>query len=68
MRAAVLEKPYVLSYKDIPKPVSDDEFMVMEVKACGICGSDLRYYKGENPWALHTLGKEIPNPPGLSGK
>ena len=65
MRAAVLEKPYVLSYKDIPKPVSDDEFMVMEVKACGICGSDLRYYKGENPWALHTLGKEIPNPPGL---
>ena len=36
MRAAVLEKPYVLSYKDIPKPVSDDEFMVMEVKACSI--------------------------------
>lgn len=65
MRAAVLEKQYVLSCKDIPKPVSDDDFMVLEVKACGICGSDLRYYKGENPWAFHTLGKDIPNPPGL---
>ena len=39
--------------------------MIVRVEACGICGSDVRYYKGENPWALHTLGKVIPNPPNI---
>jgi threonine dehydrogenase-like Zn-dependent dehydrogenase len=34
----------------------------VRVAACGICGSDLRYYAGENPWAKHTLGREAPNP------
>lgn len=65
MKAAVLEKPNTLCYKEIPRPAANDEFMVVEVKACGICGSDVRYYKGENPWALHTLGKNLPNPPNI---
>ncbi len=65
MKAAVLASPGTLRCQEIPKPAADDEFMVIEVKACGICGSDIRYYKGENPWALHTLGKNIPNPPNI---
>ena len=65
MKAAVLVEPGILCYQEIPRPAADDEFMVVEVKACGICGSDIRYYKGENPWALHTLGKSIPNPPNI---
>ncbi|MBC7287794.1 MAG: zinc-binding dehydrogenase [Armatimonadetes bacterium] len=29
----------------------------LEVAACGICGSDLRYAEGEDAWAAHTLGE-----------
>ncbi len=29
----------------------------LEVAACGICGSDLRYLRGEDAWAKHTLGE-----------
>jgi len=36
-----------------PFPLAADEVMV-KVEACGVCGSDLRYYQGENPWSLHT--------------
>ncbi len=45
-------------------PARTDMFIV-ETKACGICGSDLRYYRGENPWALHTLGKNMPIDPNM---
>ncbi len=41
------------------------DMVVVETKACGICGSDLRYYRGENPWALHTLGKNMPIDPNM---
>ncbi|GAI52208.1 unnamed protein product, partial [marine sediment metagenome] len=30
---------------------------IIKVRVAGICGSDVRYFLGENPWALHTLGK-----------
>lgn len=33
--------------------------------ACGICGSDVRYLHGENPWSQHTLGKNLPSPPNM---
>lgn len=35
------------------------------MKACGICGSDARYFQGHNPWSLHTLGRNIPSPPNM---
>jgi len=51
--------------EDIPEPpLAEDEVMV-RVRACGICGSDVRYLKGENPWAQHTLGVKKPNPPRM---
>ncbi|OGO80181.1 MAG: hypothetical protein A2Y21_03740 [Clostridiales bacterium GWC2_40_7] len=65
MKAAVLEKPGMLTVKDIPLRTCSNDEVLIKVKSCGICGSDLRYFKGENPWALHTLGKSIPNPPNL---
>jgi threonine dehydrogenase-like Zn-dependent dehydrogenase len=43
----------------------DEHEVLVQVKACGICGSDLRYWAGENPWALHTLGHHVDNPPNL---
>ena len=43
-------------------PVLRRDEVLLEVAACGICGSDLRYLVGENPWAKHTLGHQEPNP------
>lgn len=65
MSAALLRKPLDLGLAQVPQfePAADQ--VVIDVAACGICGSDLRYYHGENPWALHTLGEARPNPPNI---
>jgi len=66
MKAIVLKKPKTLELTDIQVFTPRDENQVLvKVLACGICGSDLRYYAGENPWALHTLGRHIDNPANL---
>ncbi len=66
MKAILLRKPYTLELVDIPRPtLTSPEQVLVEVRACGICGSDLRYYAGENPWALHTLGRHVDNPPNM---
>lgn len=63
MRAAVLEAPRRLVLKTVRTPKPGRGWVLIRVGACGICGSDVRYYMGENPWALHTLGMEEPMPP-----
>ena len=66
MKAVVLRKPKVLEYMEVPVPeLKREEHVLIGVKACGICGSDLRYWSGENPWALHTLGRHVDNPPNI---
>jgi threonine dehydrogenase-like Zn-dependent dehydrogenase len=65
MKAAVLRAPRDLAVLDIPVPTPGPGEVLLQVGACGICGSDLRYFEGENPWAKHTLGYEKPNPPNM---
>jgi threonine dehydrogenase-like Zn-dependent dehydrogenase len=65
MSAALLRKPMELGLVQIPHFEPAPDQVIVEVASCGICGSDLRYYQGENPWALHTLGKSVPNPPNI---
>lgn len=65
MKAAVLQSPGVLAVRDIPEPVAREGETILDVRACGICGSDLRYFAGDNPWARHTLGEQRPNPPNM---
>jgi len=66
MKAVVLKKPKKLEITEISEfALAEDDHVLIKVEACGICGSDLRYWAGENPWALHTLGKHIDNPPNL---
>jgi 2-desacetyl-2-hydroxyethyl bacteriochlorophyllide A dehydrogenase len=65
MKAAILEGPGKLTVRDIPMRVCKKDEVLVKVKACGICGSDLRYMKGENPWALHTLGRHQDNPSNM---
>ena len=69
IRAAVLRKPRTLEVTEVPlwpiESYNDTDLVLIKVKSCGICGSDLRYFMGENPWAQHTLGKYVPNPPNI---
>ena len=65
MKAAVLRGPRDLAVMDIPRPEPRSGELLLHVAACGICGSDLRYFEGENPWATHTLGYDKPNPPNM---
>jgi threonine dehydrogenase-like Zn-dependent dehydrogenase len=65
MKAAVLAEPRCLRVEEIPEPVVGPGEVLVDIAACGVCGSDLRYFDGENPWAKHTLGYEKPNPPNM---
>jgi L-iditol 2-dehydrogenase len=63
--SVVLRKAMDLTVQRIAIPSVGDPSVAVELGACGICGSDVRYFAGENPWALHTLGKNLPSPPNM---
>jgi threonine dehydrogenase-like Zn-dependent dehydrogenase len=67
--ACVLKGPRELAIEEVPMwPVEsygDPDLVLVKVGAVGVCGSDFRYYLGENPWAQHTLGRFVPNPPNI---
>ena len=65
MLAAVLERPEQLALLRIPSPRPAEGEVLVRVEACGICGSDLRYFAGQNPWAMQTLGQDRPSPPNM---
>ena len=65
MKAVVLRTPGNLTLEDVPTPPLGPGQVLLRVRACGICGSDLRYLRGENPWSQHTLGEVRPNPPQM---
>jgi 2-desacetyl-2-hydroxyethyl bacteriochlorophyllide A dehydrogenase len=65
MKALVLKAPKTLAVMDVPEMKPGPGQVILRVSKCGICGSDIRYFCGENPWAKQTLGKEIPNPPNI---
>jgi L-iditol 2-dehydrogenase len=49
MKAAVFYDVGDLRLEDVPEPEIGDEDALVEVAACGICGSDLEYYYGRSP-------------------
>jgi L-iditol 2-dehydrogenase len=53
MKALVLEEYNTLVYRDVPDPEVDDNDVLIEVKACGICGSDVHGMDG-------STGRRIP--------
>lgn len=65
IKAVVLRAPRELAVEDVPVPEPGYGQVLLKVTDCGICGSDVRYFHGENPWALHTLGEELPNPENM---
>lgn len=65
MKAIVLKNPGNLVVEDVPKPSPGRGEALIKVTDCGVCGSDIRYLRGENPWAQHTLGEKRENPPNI---
>ncbi|MDR1619640.1 MAG: zinc-dependent dehydrogenase [Clostridiales bacterium] len=61
MKAAVFEGLDTLAYRDVDTPVCDAQSVLVRVKACAVCGSDIRiFHHGNNrvhPPAI--LGHEI---------
>lgn len=53
MKALVYTKPYTFEYSDFPDPVVGDDGVLIRVKACGICGSDVHGFTGKT-------GRRIP--------
>lgn len=45
MRAAFYEGPRTIHVRDTADPVPGDGELVIQVKACGLCGTDMRSYK-----------------------
>jgi len=48
MKAAVLESLNNIVVKEVPKPVMDNNSILVKVKSCAICGSDIRIYHHGN--------------------
>lgn len=65
MRALVLRAPETLEVIEVPEFYPEPGQVIVKVNNCGICGSDVRYFYGENPWAKQTLGQNVANPPNI---
>ena len=62
MKAAVLEDIDRLVYKEVPDPVlSDPESLILRVRACAVCGSDVRILHHGSPRVTppQIIGHEI---------
>jgi L-iditol 2-dehydrogenase len=53
LKALIYTKPYSFEYSDFPDPVAGDDDVLIRVKACGICGSDVHGFTGKT-------GRRIP--------
>lgn len=62
MRAAVLTGPERLEVMEVPRPACPEDGLLVRVAACGVCGSDIRAYRGRKQiTASHTIaGQRLP--------
>lgn len=59
MRALVLDYPRALRIVEMPTPNPGEDEVLVEVKASGLCGTDVDIYAGINKWPLPCrLGHE----------
>ena len=48
MKALLLEEYKNLSFTDMPQPEMDELDVLVQIKACGICGSDIHGFDGSS--------------------
>ena len=53
MKALILKEYNLLTYEDVPEPQLDPQDVLVQVKSCGICGSDVHGMDG-------STGRRIP--------
>ena len=49
MKAQVFHAPFDLRLEEVPVPQPAENQVLIKVRACGVCGSDLAYYAGKSP-------------------
>jgi len=55
LKALVYTAPFCFEYSDFPDPVTGDDDVLVRVRACGICGSDIHGSTGETGRRLPPL-------------
>lgn len=55
LKQAVLEGPRKLTVREADIPTAGPGEVLIEVKACGICGSDVHAYTGNHPFVLYPV-------------
>ena len=55
MKALVLTAPSQLHFTDFPEPVPANDEVLVRVRACGICGSDIHGWDGSTGRRLPPL-------------
>ena len=48
MKALVYDGPKIVSYREVPDPVPNQDNVLIKIKAVGICGSDMHAYLGHD--------------------
>ncbi len=61
MRAIQIKKIRDIGVVDVPEPILEDNYAEIDVKAMGICGSDVHAYAGKSPNVTYPviIGHEI---------
>jgi len=61
MKSAFLIGPKTIELREVPRPATPPDGLVLEVRACGVCGSDLRRWaEGPPPGVPHLVqGHEL---------
>jgi 2-desacetyl-2-hydroxyethyl bacteriochlorophyllide A dehydrogenase len=74
MRAIIIEKPGVVRVADVPEPEPGPSDVVIQVGACGICGTDIHIIDGEFPPTKYPIvpghefgGEVVAVGPAVSG-
>lgn len=55
MRAAVAYAPHNIRLTDVPRPEPRAGEVLLNVRAVGICGSDIHLYRGDHPYRVFPL-------------
>ena len=67
MRAVICHAPYDYRVEEVPRPTPGPGEVIIEVGACGICGSDIKCYTGAPLFWGESRGGGYCEPPVVTG-